>query len=434
VPSKFWIQFLSACIAAFLLEQAADFLVEATSHETSAVSQSIFDISGVYQQLVTTGPRRPIPHYTTIIEIDPDPELDPLAVGFNSLCRQRAFLAVLLRVVADAHPAIIVVDKYFDSSKCLVDDNEKKDTGQLESALATLAPEVPIVSGVDATPTKGRRPDLNSPLAPQRGDSLFRLAVVNLDLDTRRLPMRWVHVADPEILKRTDNGRSLALQTAAQYDSRILAKNRRLAGMVDRGENPYISFLGADQFDHLYAGETLCLEPEKIPADWSVKCPEVAKNVAERTGKRELPVLGNLNHRIVVIGERAEREDIHNSAIGEVPGFYLQANYIEALLDDRLFRPVPPPVNYLFGFLIFAAFEYILIKNLPNPFTAIFWIIFLLFATIVVLYLAVVHSGFYLNPVTVGLLAIFINLGHLAIARSEEHEEAEKELHHQEGI
>lgn len=80
VPYKFWVQFLSACVLAFILEQAADRVVEATSHETSAVSQSIFDISGVYERLVTTGPRRPISRYTTIIEIDPDPKLDPLVV------------------------------------------------------------------------------------------------------------------------------------------------------------------------------------------------------------------------------------------------------------------------------------------------------------------------------------------------------------------
>jgi CHASE2 domain-containing sensor protein len=424
------VQFLSACVLAFILEQAADRVVEATSHETSAVSQSIFDISGVYQRLVTTGPRRPISRYTTIIEIDPDPKLDPLVVRFRNLCRQRAFLAKLLQVVASAHPAIIVVDRYFDSSNCTADEAEKRYTAELVSALSSRAPPVPIVSGIDAAPVEGTRPKTFTPLAPTGQGLLYQLAIINLDADTRRLPLRWElnKKDDAEILDLTNDGLSLALQTAVQYDPLILTKNQRLREMQDLGQSPYINFLERDQFNHIYASEVLCMAQEKITHAAAAKCGDVKQRQA---GPQKRTLL-DLNHQIVVIGEAA-REDNHNSIIGEVPGFYLQANYIEALLDDRVFRPVHPLVNYALGFLIFAIFEYILIKNLKKPFWAIVKVLALLVATTVVLYLAVVHSGYYLNPATVGLLAIFINLGHLAIARSEEHEEPQKELHHQQG-
>ncbi|MGA7926678.1 MAG: CHASE2 domain-containing protein, partial [Candidatus Sulfotelmatobacter sp.] len=42
---------------------------------------------------------------------------------------------------------------------------------------------------------------------------------------------------------------------------------------------------------------------------------------------------------IVLIGERTDR-DQHNTVNGKMPGYELQANYIEALLDDRYFTPV----------------------------------------------------------------------------------------------
>jgi len=415
VPYTFWVQFLSACIAAFLLEQAADWLVEKDSHETSQVAQSVFDISAVYQRLVTMGPRPPISHYTTIVEIDPEPEKDPLAVGYTSLCRQRAFLASLLEAVAKASPAVIVLDKYFDSSKCEGDEKEKEDTAKLERALCLLAPQVPLVWGVDATPAEGHSRGTDTILAPPCAASLFHLAIVNLDRDTRRLPLHWTK-AGKDIKDRTNDGWSLALRTAQQFDPNLLSKYRRLNTMVDRAENPYISFLKADQFAHLYAGEVLCLSEDYK------KDPRCDKLPRRASGP---PRLQDLSHQIVVIGERAEREDNHNSIIGEVPGFYLQANYIEALLDDRVFRPVHPLINYILGFLIFAAFEYILVNYSEKWWLALILIAALLVVSVIVLYLAVVHLGYYLNPATVGLLAIGIALGHLAIARSEGHGEPE---------
>lgn len=433
VPYNFWAQFVAACIVAFLIEQAADRLVEADSHTTSEVAQSIFDVSGVYQQLVTAGPRQPVPRYTALIEIDPDK--DRLSIDTTSLCRQRKLIATLIQIAASANAAVIVLDKYFDGSKCQVADADKKDTNDLEYALFLLAPKVPIVSGIDATPPKEHhRPELSPALTPTGKDSLFRLAVVNLDTDTRRLPLRWkLEPGDAEIKEYTNDGWSLALQSAERFDRDILAKNLQFKEMVAQRENPYISFLREDQFTQFYAGEILCLAPEKVPKDWvPANWQDQCSKVPPHAPRKNPGSLRDLDHRIVIIGERAVREDIHNSAIGEVPGFYLHANYIEALLDDRVFRPVYPLVNYFFGFLIFAAFEYILINNLHRPFWAVFKVVLLLGGTLLGLYLVATLFGYYLNPATVGLLAIAINLGHLAIARAERYKEsAEAESHHE---
>jgi len=412
IPYAFWAQFLAACLIAFFLERASDWLVEQDAHETSQVAQSVFDVSSVYRGLVTAGPRSAFSHYTTIVEIDP--KYDPLAVDYTSLCRQRAFLASVLDAVAKASPAVIVLDKYFDSTKCAGDEKEKEDTNKLERALCLLAPQVPVVWGVDATPREGHSPGTDTILAPPCAASLFHLAVVNLDLDTRRLPLHWTE-AGKGIRDRTNDGWSLALRTAQQFDSSILNKNRRLNTLVDLAENPYISFLKTDQFTSLYAGEVLCLSE-------GYKKDERCDKMPPRTSR-----LQELSHQIVVIGERTEREDNHNSAIGEVPGFYLQANYIEALLDNRLFRPVHPLINYAFGLLIFAAFEYILLTYSHKWWLALIWIAALLVGTLLILYFAAVHLGYYLNPATVSLVAIGIALGHLVIERFERQGESKAE-------
>jgi CHASE2 domain-containing sensor protein len=419
VPSKFWMQFLLACVIAFGLELGADWLVEGGSHESSPAAQSVFDVSRVYRGLLSIGPRQPISHFTTIVEIDPDPNQDPLSVGNTSLCRQREFIAKLLEVVASANPAAIVLDKYFDSSKCQGDQTEKDETQVLLSALESLSRQVPIVSGVDATPVEGPRPAPDPRFAI---GSLFRLAIVNLDRDTRRLPLEWkLDKKDADILARTGGGRSLALQTAMQFDPHIQDKNARLKRMIDQGENPYISFLDEEKFATFYAGEILCLS-DKIRSESTAQCGKV-----KPLYKGSPPAtLRDLAHQIVIVGERAPREDIHASVIGEVPGFFLQANYIEALLDDRVFRVAHPLFNYALGFLIFAVFEYILLTNEKKPLRAIAWAALLLVMSLVILFLAAVHLGYYLNPATVSLLAIAINVGHLIIGYFEEKEDPRK--------
>jgi len=435
VPDKFLMHFFLACLIAFGLELGADRLVESGSNESSPAAQSVFDVSRVYQGLVTIGPRQPISHFTTIVEIDPERDRDPLAVGNTSLCRQREFIAKLLQVVASARPAVIVLDKYFDSTKCRGDQTEKDETQALLTALECIAHEVPIVSGVDATPMKEARSAFDPGFDPFGSGPLFRLAIVNLDKDTRRLPLQWKldkpdKTGKPDeaakrvddILARTDQGRSLALQTAIQFDPHIQDKNPRLERMIDQGENPYISFLEKEKFARFRAGEVLCLVAN-VREDPASQCDKV-----ERVHPERPPVtLRDLNHQIVIVGERAPREDIHASVIGEVPGFYLQANYIEALLDDRVFRVARPLINYVFGFCIFAAFEFIVLTHEKKPLRAVAWVVVLLAVSLVILFLAAVHLGYYLNPATVGLLAIAINLGHLTIAYFQEKEDPHKE-------
>src|SRR5438093_3563593 len=97
--------------------------------------------------------------------------------------------------------------------------------------------------------------------------------------------------------------------------------------------------------------------------------------------------------------------DSHYSVIGYVPGVILHANYIEALLDQRYFKPVRWWMNYGVGFLIYLAFHFVLVKHHHAMqearggqvvlvfLKALGWSMVVVAGTIAVLYLTVMHTG-----------------------------------------
>ena len=91
----------------------------------------------------------------------------------------------------------------------------------------------------------------------------------------------------------------------------------------------------------------------------------------------------------------------------------LQANYVEALLDQRFFEPAHPIFNYLLGFVIFLIFDYILLIYEHNVVQAVGGVLVLGIVSVGLLYLLIMHLGWYLNPAAVSLLAIVIKLSHL---------------------
>jgi hypothetical protein len=104
-------------------------------------------------------------------------------------------------------------------------------------------------------------------------------------------------------------------------------------------------------------------------------------------------------------------DDGHPSVLGRVPGFILQANYIEALLDQRYFEPAPWWLDYVLGFLIYAS---ILLGLLSHKIfkTLICWLTTLIIAYLLI-YVFIMQVGWYVNPVTVSGLALVVNASHL---------------------
>src|SRR5438093_1607140 len=84
--------FIVACIMAYALEHAAESLM-ADGKVHPGLTQSLFNARGLYQYVVASWPRRLVPRYTVLVQIDAD--IDPTAISLHNVCEQRDFLARL---------------------------------------------------------------------------------------------------------------------------------------------------------------------------------------------------------------------------------------------------------------------------------------------------------------------------------------------------
>jgi hypothetical protein len=98
------------------------------------------------------------------------------------------------------------------------------------------------------------------------------------------------------------------------------------------GQHPFISFINPDDLSRADALSVVCASPlrlkEEIESRYQVHCTEHPPGDAELRG------------RVVVVGEDVAGRDRHTLFGRDVSGVYLQANYIEALLDGRYLRSI----------------------------------------------------------------------------------------------
>lgn len=417
----FWVRFLYACLIVILLEAAFDEIVGDEGLPT--LTQSIFNVTGLYQRLLTA-PRTPVPRYTAVVEINFSKD-SPVA-GFNEICEQRKAMVAILYGLARALPRVVVLDKVYPPHRpnpCAADSD-------LSHAVEELRRNnIPVIVGravSNHTIRSGwfrRRyylmPSINfgdagpcGEPAATRGSLCFE-GIANIDPDTRRLPMEW------ELYDNADRARegkgavwrdTLALDAALAYDEKLASHHPKLFHFLSSTRHPYISFLREDEFDPILISEIPTADSVTRPCD--VRC----------NGEPTPAVLRKLSGRIVVIGEVNKdyelHPDTHPTVFGEMSGLYLQANYIEALLDDRYFRAMPA-FDYIFGFIFVASLELILIIYSERWQVAGVLIVFLFTITVLVLYFTLMHLGWYVNPAPVGATAILVKLLHAIFGPAE---------------
>jgi CHASE2 domain-containing sensor protein len=388
--------FLVACILAYILEHYVEALTADGKHHPG-LTQSVFNARGVYQYLVASWPRRLVPRYTVLVEIDP--EADPTASSLHNICEQREFLARLITSLAEHDPAIIVVDKFFTADGC---KPGHLGTGELQKAIAGVAGRIPIAVGLridDRAPPSTLHGEIAWPISrPLSFPDAAKLkeAVINIDVDSRRLALGWRIRRDSKSEPEWRN--ALALQAAQMYDSKLLAKHPSLRHLIENGGHPYLSVIPREGFTSYLAGDILCA---------SGKEPSAMRQACESRKSRNND-LDYLRGRIVIVGEVSRDVDVHFTVIGRVPGVVLQANYIEALLDERYFKPVRHWVDYLIGFLFFVAVEVALRQR--SALRGLGYLIGVGVFTFLLLFLTVRHLGYYVNPVTVSALVLGVKL------------------------
>jgi CHASE2 domain-containing sensor protein len=388
---KFGLFFLIASSLSYLLEHIWEKF--ATDHEEhSEIATSLFDAGVVYQRLVSAWPRHLVPRYVAVVNIDYT--RDPLSSSLHNICEQRNFMADLVAAIAERGAALIVLDKYFLAHGC----NKPASTERLRESVAAVSKRVPVVVGAFIEHTEPQFDSYGNDVWETEKTVEFEgggigEGLINVERDKRRLPLGWpVFTTHPAGEWR----HGLALEAAQRYDALLFEKYPVLSTIAYSHSNPYVSLIPRSQFAEFRAGEVLCA--------WSglVEKPAQCKDLVAPKVQPEY-----LRGRVVVVGE-THKMDEHATAIGRMPGFILQANYIEAILDDRYYKPVPWWIDYAIGFLFFLAIEAALRQQ--SALRGIASLVGVVAMMLVLLSLTVRYLGYYLNPVTVSVFILGIKL------------------------
>ena len=416
---RFWLTFLCAWLAA----QAVELIVMHAEHqhgEDDSVSSSLVVATGFYQKLATRK-RAPVVRYTSLVIIDPVHDIT--SVSRSNVCAERDFLARMLERLADAGVKTIVIDKYFGAETC---PNGDPGTLRLLSTIDHLRKGEPyeagkqahrpmaIVVGLQAVEVdeKARKlADVTSYVQPslrfETSTTRDQQGLCNAAPDVRRLALQWSvypderSAADGTIVS-TD---TLAFAAAKQYNPLLLKESRRLADLVASGKQPFIGFLEPDQFKpyRRFASEIVCGKPLASQQDWP-GC----------FGQQ--PVPPEVAGRIVLIAEE-DSGDQHNTIVGRIPGYYLQANYIEAILDDRFLMPAWRGVNTIFSFAILLVMELLLVVFHNSPVRAVLSIFALAAVVAFVIFELIVNVEVYVDPAWVTLTYVVFRLSHILFSR-----------------
>jgi CHASE2 domain-containing sensor protein len=381
---RFWFALIVSVLATQLIKDNWDSLAGGTR---GPLGLALSSTAGMYQQLLTAGPRTTAARYTAIVEITPG--VEPDSVTLLNICNQRQFLARLTEVIDTARPSVVVLDKFFGPTTCPTSSPE---TQALRRALSTLIRNgTPVVVG--------RRINENTfrvvpALSLAEGGVSPEEGFINLHEDTRRLSLRW-RVPD-------DKGNPLDLPTIAVAAARAhrydLLDEPRVRMAYDNGRYPYASFLSEHQFGNyrISALALLCGPHATRDVEWT-SC----------TGDRAL--LQRLHARIVLIGDNTPDQDQHPTVLGSLPGVLLQANYVEALLDERVFEAVPRLLDLILGVVVAFALEYVFVSS-KRATQLTRRVILVAVITFGLSYLTVFSVGRYLNPWSVSIGAIALKL------------------------
>lgn len=214
-----------------------------------------------------------------------------------------------------------------------------------------------------------------------------RIGNINAPTDLRQVPL-VTQTKDSE-----GPSESLALAAASAYEDAIQREPRtntkeRITSAIKHDEFVFASFIPESAF-------------QRIPI--------------EQLAQGTKSALSKCRGRIIIVGGNWREDagvgpwvDNHDTPVGEMRGMYCQANYIEALLDDRYQREVPLAFALVFD-LIAGALLYIRFHKAKTRLERVGVLLipgFLLVAS----YIIFTNFNLYLDFV-LPLLACFVHLG-----------------------
>lgn len=274
-----------------------------------------------------TEPRTPHPKRTVLVLIgDEEYWNGPLE---RRIPLKRDYLANLLRKIDEAHPAVIALDVRLSSPvpEKTSDENPayQEETEKLLNAVRdiSLNRAVVLAKEVRYANPKGynHEPTVFDGFPFGKGD--VREGYISLPYDLRRVPLAQT-MQDETRLNSSASAKdktrldSFASAIVRAVDERTLVK----AQAKENDALPYGTFIKPEEFPQRSSKYVLDADLE--------------------TRKKEL------GHKIIIVGGawhkdgfgRGIKNDGHQTPVGEVFGVFVHANYVEALLDSRSYRPM----------------------------------------------------------------------------------------------
>jgi hypothetical protein len=272
-----------------------------------------------------------------------DPQTEPAEVLTNT-CASRLFLAKLIGDLNLLRANVIVVDKYYSQNAC----PDQATNATFVAALA--ASSAPIVVG-RSTHALADSSKLAGCMGLSQGMSFppnVRTGLTRLNADLLRIPLRWPVFDDLDHPNATPAaapeaaGDTLSLVAAkAQWPD--IESSQLMPKLLETGDHPYTTFIN---LPNIHAMTAVCTaEANPVYADGTpVPCDQKKWRQDPRSidGKSL-----NLMGKVVVVGDISDNDmqpfakELPPFPAGQVPGVYLQANYVESLLEQRFLTKTP---------------------------------------------------------------------------------------------
>jgi hypothetical protein len=344
----------------------------------------------------------------TVAIIYIDPRTEPPEILTNT-CAARVFLSRLVEDLNTLHASVIVIDKYYSDSACTESAQNNIFLDAMNKSVLPVVVGQPTHKLADPSKANGCLALSNRLEFDKKANVHYGLT--RLNSDTLKLPLRWPVFqknanpdAAPTLLSEdTGAGDSLALVAARQQDQNI-EKDASVQKLLALHLHPYTTFL---DLPHVNAMTVLC-SAEANPRDaYGKPFGDICKGMIQPLDNLDKNDL-KLNGKIVVIGDKSE-EDLQPFPGGEdKPGIWLQANYIQSLLDHRFLREIPLGLT-LIGLILFIFVVYWLYWFLQPEHALLVGLITL--AALLVVSLAVLVSTSYFTPLWAlwggGILVVF---------------------------
>jgi len=271
----------------------------------------------IFGKLQSVSPR-PIRPRRTVLVLIGDQEFYGERLAHRTPTK-RDYLADLIRKLSDAGPELIALD--FTMRSASGQDSKEnpeyeQETSKLKQAITEASLKTKLVLAI--TVAKEENSDSYS-VEPTVLDDLYEKNLplakgfVHLPEDQRRVPLT---------LKSSSN---MTIDSFAAAAVRLVDGTALAEAEANRvGALPFGTFIEPAKFKTLSASEVLTTDPVKLKSDIACK----------------IVLIGGVWH--ATPQGRPFESDLFLTPVGKLDGVFVHANFIEALLDSRTYRPLGP--------------------------------------------------------------------------------------------